>query len=425
MTNQMLLSAQKLIKKAGLLLKLSESEIKEITQPDRVVEVKLTVKTADGRTQTYTGFRSQHNNQLGPYKGGIRFHPQVSREEVIALSTLMSLKCAVAGLPFGGAKGGVIVDPKKMSKSGLELLARSYSRAIAEFIGPRVDVPAPDVNTNPAIMAWMLSEYEQQIRHKSPSTFTGKPLALGGSLGRTEATGRGGVFVLNALLEKIAKKMAKPKKDITIAVQGFGNVGYYFAKLAKEQGYKVVALSDSHGAVYVPDGLNVEKTLECKQQKGAVAGCYCKGSVCDLKYGKPLTNSELLSLPVDILVPAALENVITAENAGNIRAKVIIEMANGPVSEDAYPILDKKGIISVPDILANSGGVIVSYFEWVQGLAGYWWSEEEVNQKLKKQIEQAFTYVWNTSKKYKLNLKQASFVAALSRITQNSNSGME
>jgi len=412
----MLLSAQTLIKKTGILLKLTPAQLENLITPDRVIEVKLSVKLKNGDLATFIGYRSQHNNKLGPYKGGIRFHPQVSREEVMALSTLMSLKCAVAALPYGGAKGGITVDPKTLTKEELESLSRSYARAIARFIGPQVDVPAPDVNTNPQIMAWMLDEYEQLIGHKSPSTFTGKPLTLGGSLGRTEATGRGGVFVLEALLAKLEKQFAKPKSQITVAVQGFGNVGYYFAKIAQEAGFRIVALSDSKGAVYVKDGLDVAKTLECKQQKGSVAGCYCKGSVCDVKYGKTLTNEELLALPVDILVPSALENVITAKNAGNIKAKVIVEMANGPLSEDAYPILDKKGIVAVPDILANSGGVIVSYFEWVQGLQGYWWSEEEVNNKLQKQITKAFLDVWQTAKEYKLNLKQAAFVTALKRM---------
>jgi len=416
MSDQMLTTARNLIKKTAEKLGLSPNLIAQITTPDRVIEVKVPVRLENGETKVFQGYRSQHNNVLGPYKGGIRFHPNVTREEVMALSTLMSLKCADAGLPFGGAKGGVVVDPKKLTASELESLSRQYSRAIAPYIGAWVDVPAPDVNTNGQIMAWMLEEYEQLVGHKSPATFTGKPLARGGSLGRTEATGRGGVMVLEALLTKLAAKLNKPKAQLTVAIQGFGNVGYYFAKLAQEAGFRVVALSDSRGAVYVKDGLDVVKTQECKKQHGSVAGCYCRGSVCDLKFGKAITNEQLLELPVDILVPSALENVITAKNAGNIQAKVIVEMANGPVSEDAYPILDKKGVLSVPDILANSGGVIVSYFEWVQSLAGYWWSEEEVNAKLQKQIDLAFAAVWQASKDYHLNLKQAAFATALKRM---------
>lgn len=414
----MLSTAQNLIKKSAEKLGLSTYLIEQIIAPDRIIEVKVPVKLESGAVKVFQGFRSQHSNALGPYKGGIRFHPNVSREEVIALSTLMSLKCAVAGLPFGGAKGGVIVDPKTLTTVELEQLSRSYARVIAPFIGPELDVPAPDVNTNPQIMAWMLNEYEQLTGKKAPATFTGKPLDLGGSLGRTEATGRGGVTVMEAVLTKLKKQFKKQNREITIAVQGFGNVGYYFAKLAEEAGFKIVALSDSRGAVYVKDGLSVAKTLECKKEKGSVGGCYCKGSVCDVKYGKPLTNEELLELPVDVLVPSALENVITSENAHKIQAKVIIEMANGPVAEDAYPILSAKGILSVPDVLSNSGGVTVSYFEWLQGMKNEHWSEAEVNAKLAKQITQAFEEVWEASTKHKVNLKEAAFIVALKKIAQ-------
>ena len=410
MANQMLESAISIIKQAGEVLKLSKEQIDEIIAPNRVIQFKLKVKMDNGQDKIFTGFRAQHNNLLGPYKGGIRFHPQVSLEEVTALSTLMSLKCAVANVPYGGAKGGVIVDPKKLSARELELLSKSYSRAAASFIGPHIDVPAPDVNTNAQIIGWMLEEYESIKGEKSPAAFTGKPVNRGGSLGRTEATGRGGVFALQALLSKL--KLNNPKK-LTMAIQGFGNVGYYFAKIAEQAGFTIVALSDSKGGVFVKDGLDVEKTLACKREKGSISGCYCKGSVCDVKYGKTITNDELLELPVDILVPSALENVITEKNADKIRSKIIVEMANGPVSQSAYPILDKKQIISVPDVLANSGGVIVSYFEWVQGLAGYWWSESEVNEKLEKQITQGFDNVWLVAKEYKINLKQAAFVTAL------------
>jgi len=412
--HQMLASAQNLIRKTAKKIKLTPEVIEELILPDRVIEVKVPVVMDNGKTKVFQGFRSQHNNNLGPYKGGIRFHADVNREEVMALSTLMSLKCAVANLPYGGGKGGVIVNPKELSKPELMRLSKGYIRAIAPYIGEWVDVPAPDVNTNPQIMAWMLEEYETLLRRKSPSTLTGKPVPLGGSLGRTEATGRGGVMVMKALLEKA--KFGKSNNEVTIAIQGFGNVGYYFAKIAEELGFKIVAVSDSKGGVYVKDGLSVATTLDCKQKKGSVSGCYCKGSVCDVKYGKPITNEELLELNVDVLVPSALENVITEKNAKKIKAKVIIEMANGPISEDAYPILDEKKILAVPDILANSGGVTVSYFEWVQGLAGYWWTEAEVNSKLERQILEAFEAVWKMSKSLKVNLKQAAFAVALEKM---------
>lgn len=418
MTDKMLEMTQSLIRRMGEKINLSEGVIEEIIQPDRVIEVKVVIKGDNGEKKVFQGFRSQHNNVLGPYKGGIRFHESVSREEVVALSTLMSLKCAVAGLPYGGGKGGVIVDPKSLSERELEQLSRSYAKEIAPFIGAWRDVPAPDVNTNPTIMAWMLDEYEKWLGEKARATFTGKPVELGGSLGRTEATGRGGVVILSALLSKLGRNLKSKGKKPTIAVQGFGNVGYYFAKIAYESGFEVVAVSDSKGAIYVDGGLNPETTLKCKKEKGTVAGCYCKGSVCDIKFGKAIDSNSLLELPVDILVPAALENTITAENAGKIKAKVIIEMANGPVSAEAYPILDKNGVVVVPDILANSGGVTVSYFEWVQSLQGYWWSEAEVNDKLKKQMIKAFDTVWQKASELKTNLKEAAFAVALARIAK-------
>ncbi|MGB9707527.1 MAG: Glu/Leu/Phe/Val family dehydrogenase, partial [Microgenomates group bacterium] len=270
----------------------------------------------------------------------------------------------------------------------------------------------PDVNTNPQIIAWMIDEYQKIKGYKSLAAFTGKPVAIGGSLGRNEATGRGGVFVLQALLTKLGKKA----KSLTIAVQGFGNVGYYFAKLAQEAGFKIVAVSDSKGGVYVKDGLSVDKTLECKKEKGMLTGCYCRGSVCDVKYGRSITNEELLQLPVDILVPAALENVINKDNMEKIQAKIIIEMANGPITEEAYEYLTKKGVIIVPDVLANAGGVTVSYLEWVQNRTGFYWSEQEVNEKLKMMMERAFEAVWKKSVENKISLKQAAITIALEKV---------
>jgi glutamate dehydrogenase/leucine dehydrogenase len=391
MTNQMLESARNVIEKTGKQIGLPNSVIKRIIEPNKVIEVEVKV----GK-KSYKAYRSQHNNNLGPYKGGIRFHQNVSKEEVIALSTLMSLKCAVANLPYGGGKGGIIVDPKELTKAELEELSRNYAIQISKHIGSWQDVPAPDVNTNPTIMAWMLDEYEKQIGYKSPATFTGKPVELGGSLGRTAATGRGGVIVLKALLSKMKSKFSSSRP--TVAVQGFGNVGYYFAKIAESE------------------GLSVDTTLDCKKEKGSVGGCYCKGSVCDISYGRAISNEELLELPVDILVPAALENAITAKNAGQIKARVIVEMANGPVSSDAYPVLKEKNIVTIPDILANAGGVVVSYFEWAQGLQGYWWTEEEVNERLEKKLNMAFEAVWQKANDLKTGLKEAAFAVALERI---------
>jgi len=450
---KMLESAQALIKETAKNLGFDEEIIKRLIEPEMICEFSFPVKMDDGQIKVFKGWRIQHNSALGPYKGGIRFHPQTSREEVQALATLMTIKCAVAGLPYGGAKGGVLVDPKKLSSAELERLSREYVKKIAHFIGEDTDVPAPDVNTNPQIMAWMIDEYQKIKGYQSKATFTGKPVAMGGSLGRTEATGRGGVIVLKVLLselvkdgstkilsrlnssltllkQKVSKNFVSPSfnnqklksnNEITIAVQGFGNVGYYFAKIASEAGFKVVAVSDSKGGIIKPKGENLEAldiplVMECKKEKGTLAGCYCAGGVCDTKGGKTITNEELLELPVDILVPAALENVINEKNMKNIKAKIIIEMANGPVTEEAYEYLSKKGVIIVPDVLANSGGVTVSYLEWAQNKAGYYWSEEEVNSKLEVMMKKAFETIWKKSIEKKIPLKQAAFEVALEKI---------
>jgi len=403
--NKMLQTAQELIKKTGEKLNLTQEEIDFIIQPDRVIEVKVPVKMDNGVIKTFVGYRSQHNNVLGPYKGGIRFHQNVSREEVIALSILMTLKCSANNLPLGGGKGGVIVNPKELSEGELERLSRIYAQKIAPFIGEEVDVPAPDVNTDGKIMMWMLDEYEKTINKKSPATFTGKPVEFGGSLGRTEATGRGGVIVMNNLLKQLNKDYK------TVAIQGFGNVGFYFAQIASEKGYKIVALSDSKGAIYNENGLNPIEVMKVKEETG---------SVINYPEGKVISNEELLELPVDILVPAALENVITKDNASKIQAKVIIEMANGPITENSYPILENKGIISAPDILANGGGVIVSYFEWLQNKKNEKWAEDEVNQKLEEQLTTAFNKIYAISQEFNTDLKEAAFLSALAKITKKS-----
>lgn len=398
---KMLESAQGLIKKTAQNMGLDKATITRLVEPEIAHEFSLVVTMDDGKKQVFRGWRIQHNSALGPYKGGIRFHKDTVREEVQALATLMSIKCAVAGLPYGGGKGGITVDPKKLSVTELERLSRAFASKISHFIGEDVDVPAPDVNTTPQIMSWMIDEYQKIKGVKSPATFTGKPVAMGGSLGRTEATGRGGIFVMKALLSKLKKK----NKGTTIAVQGFGNVGYYFAKLAAEEGFKVVAVSDSRSGVYDKNGVNLEKALKNKKEKGTVS------------YGKTISNEELLELNVDILVPAALENVINGQNMSKIKAPIIVEMANGPLTEEAYEYLAKKGKVIVPDVLANSGGVTVSYLEWVQGKAGYYWSEKEVNDKLKVMMERAFEAIFAKSISKKMPLKQAAFEVAIERIS--------
>lgn len=385
-----------------------DAAIKKLETPDVVHETELSVTMDDGSTKKLKAFRSQHNNARGPYKGGIRYHLNVSKEEVMALSTWMTWKCAVTGIPYGGGKGGIIVDPRKLSVTELERMSRAYARFLGDKIGPWVDVPAPDMNTTGQIMAWMVDEYQQIMTEKGLlledplASFTGKPLELGGSQGRDEATGLGGVLVLEKLAEKLGYKN---KKDVTIAVQGFGNVGYWFAKHAFDRGYTVVAVSDSKGGTYLETGLDPVKVLEHKKKQGTVGD-----------FGKAITNEALLELDVDILIPAALEDIIHKDNAGKIKAKVIIEMANGPVTPEADEILAKNKVLLIPDVLANSGGVTVSYFEWVQNLQGYYWSHQEVIAKLKPLMETAFAEMWAIKEKHQVDGRMGAYLTAVRRV---------
>ena len=401
---KMLESAQALITKTAEKMQLDHEMIKRLIEPEFAHEFALTITMDTGKKKVFKGWRIQHNSALGPYKGGIRFHSETVREEVQALATLMSIKCAVAGIPYGGGKGGIVVDPKKLSKAELERLSRAFIGRIAHIIGEDVDVPAPDVNTTPEIMSWMIDEYQKIIGRKSLATITGKPITMGGSLGRTAATGRGGVIILESLISKLNEKLKIKNEKLTVAIQGFGNVGYYFAKLATEVGFKVVAISDSRSGVYDKNGIDLDKALKNKKEKGTVA------------YTKAISNEELLELDVDVLVPAALENMVNDKNMTKIRAGIIIEMANGPLTQEAYEYLAKKGKIIVPDVLANSGGVTVSYLEWVQNKAGYYWTEKEVNDKLKVMMEKAFEAIWKKSVEKKMPMKQAAFEVALERI---------
>jgi glutamate dehydrogenase/leucine dehydrogenase len=368
----------------------------------------------NGMVKVFKGFRSQHNNARGPYKGGIRFHPAVTKDEVMALSCWMTWKCAVADLPYGGAKGGVVVGPAKLSKKELERLSRAYARAIAPIIGPKIDIPAPDVNTDAQIMAWMLKEYLKTQKSKCKTktqnskllaAFTGKPIRLGGSLGREQATGRGGVYILQALI----KQLRVASCELRVAVQGFGNVGYWFAQLADDEGFKIIALSDSKGAIFSEAGFDPTKVMAWKNRTG---------SVVNFPNSRPITNNQLLLTDCDILVPAALENVITSNNAAKIKARIILELANGPTTPEADEILVKKNIILIPDILANSGGVTVSYFEWRQNLSGEKWSEDKVNRKLKLKMVRAFRAVWETMQQKKLDGRTAAYVLAVDRVVK-------
>lgn len=386
--------------------------VSKLKEPTNLYQTELEITMDDGAKKNFTAFRAQHNNARGPYKGGIRYHQDVSEAEVKALSTWMTWKCAVTGIPYGGGKGGIIVDPKKLSVRELEKLSRAYARFLSDKIGPWVDVPAPDVNTTGQIMAWMVDEYQQSLTEKglvqeNPlGTFTGKPLALGGSAGRDEATGLGGVMVMDKLTEKMGYKS---KKDIKVAVQGFGNVGYWFAKHAYDRGYTVVAVSDSKGGLYLKTGLNPEKVMACKRDKGSV-------QLCGGEQGQILSNEQILELEVDILVPAALENVIHKDNATKVKARAIIEMANGPVTPEADEILKDKKVILVPDVLANSGGVTVSYFEWVQNLQGYYWSHQEVISKLQPLMETAFAQMWQMKETHQVDGRMATYMTAVKRV---------
>ncbi len=376
-----------------------------LQQPKRVLTVAVPVKMDNGQTKVFTAFRSQFNDALGPFKGGIRYHWNVSLDEVKALSFWMTMKCAVVGIPLGGGKGGIIVNPKELSVGELERLSRGYIQAIYKYIGPTQDVPAPDVYTTPQIMAWMMDEYEKLMGDHAPGMITGKPLPLGGSAGRGFSTAQGGVYVL----EQAVKKMNWNKNDVTVAIQGFGNAGSFMAKILHAQGYKIVAASDSKGGVKNMQGLDVSALDAHKEQTGSVAGFSGSESV---------SNEALLELPVHILIPAALENVITGENASRVQAKMIVELANGPVTPEADEILHNNGILFVPDILSNAGGVTVSYFEQVQNASNYYWTEQEVLEKLEKIMVRAFHEVWDTKEKYKINMRTAAFVKAVERVSE-------
>jgi len=394
-----------------------EEIIKQLSIPEHFHQTELTLTKDDGSEQKLPAYRSQHSHARGPYKGGIRFHPNVTVDEVKALSMWMTWKCAVTGIPFGGGKGGVAVDPRSLSDAELERVSRAYTDFIAPFIGSKVDVPAPDVNTDGRIMAWMVDEYKKVAVGRDPhpeAAFTGKPIELGGSEGRDEATGLGGVMVLDQLAEKLGWRS---KQEVTVAIQGLGNVGYWFAHHAAERGYKIVAVSDSKGGVVVHKGLDPAATLSCKLEKGSVVDCYCVAGVCDVVHGRSITNDELLALDVDVLVPSALEGAITKENAAQVRAKVVIEMANGPVTPEADAVLHNKGVMVVPDVLANAGGVTTSYFEWQQNLAGEHWSHDAVITKLNAAMRLGFVDVWMMHLKYpKESLRMAAYLHAVKSV---------
>jgi glutamate dehydrogenase (NADP+) len=366
----------------------------------------------DGSLQVFTGYRVRHEDTRGPTKGGIRYHPNVSLAEVKALAFWMTFKCAVVGIPFGGAKGGITANPKELSRLELERLSRGFIRRIADFIGPDTDIPAPDVYTNEMVMGWMMDEYSKIRRSHTPGVITGKPIALGGSLGRREATGRGAFYCI----KELEKQRKWNRSDIRVAVQGFGNVGQSVAGFLHADGYKVVAVSDSRGGIYNPDGFDIPSLIQFKNQTREVRAVYCKGTVCEMVEADKLTNEELLELDVDILIPAALENQIHANNAASVKAKVIVEVANGPITTEGDRILQEGNKLIVPDILANAGGVTVSYFEWVQNKTGQYWDLEEVNSRLGKSMAREYNTVSALTQEKSIDMRTAAYVHALRRL---------
>lgn len=374
-----------------------------LTHPKRQVTVSCPVQMDNGRIQVFTGYRVQYNITLGPAKGGIRYHPDVTLDEVTALAAWMTWKCAVAGIPFGGGKGGVVCDPTTMSPRELEALTRRYIAEIIDLLGPDKDVPAPDVNTNEQVMAWVMDTYSMHVGTTVTSVVTGKPVEMGGSLGRREATGRGVMIVTREAVRHLGIDII----GATVAIQGFGNVGSVSASLLHRIGAKIVAVTDIRGGVYNAAGLDVQKLLEWTAQHKTVVG---------FPQADPIDGSQIFGLDVDILIPAALENQITVENAGMIKAKVVVEGANGPTTPEANNQLHERGICVVPDILANVGGVTASYFEWVQDRQGYFWRESEVNDRLEHKMVEAFNRVRQTSVKYKCDLRTAAYIVAISRV---------
>ena len=396
--------ARKQVKTACDRLNADPAVYEILKNPQRALEVSFPVKLDNGTVKTFTGYRSQHNNAVGPYKGGVRFHPNVNLDEVKALSIWMTIKCCVAGIPYGGGKGGVTLDPRDYSEAELERISRAYSEAISPLIGEKIDIPAPDVNTNGKIMSWMVDAYENIVKKSAPGVFTGKPVEFGGSLARTEATGYGVNFAAVQALEKLGKDV----KGATYAIQGFGNVGYHTGYYAHKAGAKVVAVSTVDVAIYNENGLDMEALFKEYQANGF--------STNKAGYGKEISNAELLALDVDVLAPCALENQLTSENAGKVRAKIVVEGANGPTTPEADAILRQNGVLVVPDILANCGGVVVSYFEWVQNLQGYYWEFDEVQEKETVVLRRAFRDIWNLAQEYDVDLRTASYMMSIRRV---------
>lgn len=397
---------QQVIRTALESMNYTEDVYELLREPQRLLTVRIPIRMDDGSVQVFTGYRAQHNDAVGPTKGGIRFHPDVTLEEVKALSMWMSIKCGLTDLPYGGGKGGIQCDPRQMSMRELERLSRGYVRAISQIVGPTKDIPAPDVYTNSQIMAWMMDEYSRIREFDSPGFITGKPVVLGGSVGRDSSTAKGVTIVLS----EAAKKCGISIEGSRIIIQGFGNAGSFLAKFLHEEGAVIVGVSDANGALYDENGLDIPYLLDNRDSFGTVTNLF---STC-------ITNEELLIKPCDILVPAAIANQITEENADKIQAKIVVEAANGPTTSKGTEIISEKGILLVPDVLASAGGVVVSYFEWVQNNQGYYWTEEEVDEKLEKILLSSFSKVYDTSIERNVNMRLAAYIVGLKKMVEAS-----
>ncbi|NLI67377.1 MAG: Glu/Leu/Phe/Val dehydrogenase [Bacilli bacterium] len=402
--SNLLESTRKVIKEALEKLGYPDEVYELLKDSLRMLKVRIPVRMDDGSVKVFTGYRAQHNDAVGPTKGGVRFHPNVTEDEVNALAIWMSIKAGIVDLPYGGGKGGIVCDPREMSFRELENLSRGYVRAISQFVGPTKDIPAPDIFTNSQIMAWMMDEYSRIDEFNNPGFITGKPIVLGGSHGRETATAKG----VTICIEEAAKKRGLEIKDSRVVIQGFGNAGSYLAKFLHEAGAKVVGISDAYGALYDPEGLDINYLLDRRDSFGTVTTLF----------KNTITNKELLELDCDILVPAAVQNQITKENAHNIKADIIVEAANGPTTIEATKILTERGKLIVPDVLASSGGVTVSYFEWVQNNQGYYWSEEEVEEKLRKVMTKAFETIYNTAQTRNVDMRLAAYMVGVRKMAE-------
>ncbi|GKV66592.1 MULTISPECIES: Glu/Leu/Phe/Val family dehydrogenase [Sporosarcina] len=399
-------STQVVIKEALEKLGYDEGMYELLKEPLRMVEVRIPIRMDDGKTKVFTGYRGQHNDAVGPTKGGVRFHPGVTADEVKALSMWMTLKAGIVDLPYGGGKGGIICDPREMSMGELERLSRGYVRALSQVMGPAKDIPAPDVFTNSQIMAWMMDEYSAIDEFNSPGFITGKPVVLGGSHGRDRATAEGVTIIIN----EAAKRRNIDMKGARVIVQGFGNAGSFLSKFLHDAGAKVIGISDAYGALHDPDGLDIDYLLDRRDSFGTVTTLF----------DNTLTNAELLEMDCDILVPAAIENQITEKNAHNIKADIVVEAANGPTTSEATKILTDRGILLVPDVLASAGGVTVSYFEWVQNNMGYYWTEEEVRDRMTEKMVTAFENVYNVATTRNMDMRLAAYMIGVRRTAEAS-----